>query len=551
LSHLTDSLIDEAVHELPKEMFEKEGENLMKLMRSRRDKFSSAIEEYYWNTSCYVDVWASDKPEFAEVTRLNDDSVNIALFKRDKETGGKKGEPFFERTFDKCYTKEIRVYLQGGDDYAKVSGNVNGSIQVRIIGGEGKDELVDSSNVRGFLWSILPFKTNKKRTLFYESGDKTEFVYGSSTEVDDTKFERPPEDSLPYEPLYRDWGHEWKGFPWLGYNTDDGLFLGAIAKLTSYSFRSIPYQNQMDFRFGYAIKAERFRGVYDALFPNVWHGTLGLFARASGLEVLNYFGLGNETTYDNEKVDAGYYKIRQQQYIFAPSYEYQLINHFSVKGFGSLRYFKTPLDELPDSSILKSTKPYGTDNALVTTWGASGTYDSRNNQNFPEKGIYATVSSAWTPEVMDNKYAYTRAVGDVRAYITAPVLAGITLAVRARAEKIWGEHPFYDAAFLGGPNDLRGFTRERFAGDASLLGGAELRVNLGKFFILVPGDYGFTVSAESGKVSVRKQPESDKWHASIDWGLWITPIDKDNVISVTVASSAERTSVILGGSFGF
>jgi hypothetical protein len=550
LSKLTDELIEGAVKQLPPEMFEKEGEKMIKMMRSRRDKFASAIDEYYTNMVRYVDVYGSEKNEFAEISRVNDDSVSIMLYKRDKDNGGKKGTPFFTRTFDRNDTREIRLYLEDGDDFAKVEGNVNGSILTRIIGGGGKDELVDSSNVRGYLWSILPFKTSKTRTVFYESGDKTEFVYGPSTCIADEKYVRPKEDSLLWEPLYRDWGHAWNAFPSLYYTTDEGVYAGATAQLTNYSFRSIPYQNQMDFSFGYAVGAKRYRGIYDARFADVWKGTLGLVASASSLDILNFYGYGNETQYLKPKADADYYKIDHQEYAFAPNYEYRFMEDVTIRGGAALRYNMTPFDGLADSSLIKEQTPRGTSNMLTTTLSASGTLDTRNSSIFPERGFYLNISSFWTPEILDNKYAYTKAIGDLRIYFTAPILSGLTLGLRARGERVWGEFPFYDAAFLGGADDLRGFARERFAGDGSVLGSAELRVNLGKFFIIVPGNYGFTVSAETGKV-LYKETVSDIMHTSINWGVWIAPISKDNIFSLTVASSEERTTIILKSGFVF
>lgn len=543
LSKLTDELIEESVKLLPPEMFEKEGQKMIKMMRSRRDKFASAVDEYYTNMSRYVDVYGSDENEFAEVSRLNDDSVSIMLYKRDKDNGGKKGAPIFARTFDRCETREIRLYLEDGDDFAKVDGNVNGSILTRIIGGGGKDELVDSSNVRGLFGS-------KTKTIFYESGDKTEFVYGASTCIADEKYVRPKEDSLLWEPLYRDWGHAWTAFPSLYYTTDEGVFASANAQLTNYSFRSIPYQNHMDFSFGYAVGAQRYRAVYDARFANIWNGTLGLVASASSLDVLNFYGYGNETEYLKPKADADYYKIEHQEFTFAPNYEYTFLEDVTIRGGASLRYNMTPFDGLADSSLIKEQTPRGTDDMLTTTLSASGTLDTRNSAMFPERGFYLNISSFWTPEIIDNKYAYTKAIGDLRLYFTAPILSGITLGLRARGERIWGEFPFYDAAFLGGADDLRGFARERFAGDGSVLGSAELRVNLGKFFIIVPGNYGFTVSGESGKV-LYKETISDAMHTSINWGVWIAPISKDNIFALTVASSEERTTIILKSGFVF
>ncbi len=550
LSVLTDSLIEYSVSELPKEMFEKEGANLIRTMRSRRDKFAKAIDEYYDLLAGYVDIWASNVAEFATVNRINDDSVVVELFKRDKETGGIKGEAFFHRTFDRHETKEIRLFLQDGDDFAKVEGNVSGSIPTRIIGGYGKDELVDSSNVKGYALGFLPFSITRKKTIFYDNGDQNEFVYGSSTKVDNSEFIRPLDDSSLYEPKYRDWGHEWGWGPWLNYGTDDGAFLGVIFDLYNYSFRSIPYQNKISLRGGYALKAERFIADFNAEFPNVWKGTFHIDAHASGLGALNYFGFGNETKYLPASYDKDFYKIKQRMFVLAPGYEYPLFKDVTLRATGALRYIQTPIEGLPDSAYLKLTKPFGIGDKLITTFTASGTYDTRNNTTFPETGLFVNAQSVWTPEIIDTKYSYTKAIGDARAYLTAHVLGGVTLALRVHGEKLWGKYPFFDASYLGGGDDLRGYYRERYAGDASMFGAAELRVNLGVFNILVPGNYGFKVGAETGKVFIEKE-ESKTFHTSIVWGFWIAPISKDNIVGFTVASSEERTAIYLNAGFGF
>jgi hypothetical protein len=50
------------------------------------------------------------------------------------------------------------------------------------------------------------------------------------------------------------------------------------------------------------------------------------------------------------------------------------------------------------------------------------------------------------------------------------------LALRAIGEKIWGDAPIHDAAFIGGRKLLRGYSFYRFVGDASVTGNAELRI---------------------------------------------------------------------------
>ena len=142
-SHLTDMVIEEAVERMPEEWFTKEGKQLIQTLKKRRDNLNEVSRDYYAMIFKYVSIYGSDKKEYAQVTRLNDDELQVSIYKKDKDTGEKKGIPFYDRIFHRDETKEIRIDLLGGDDTAVVTGIVNNSITVRIIGGEGKDTLTD------------------------------------------------------------------------------------------------------------------------------------------------------------------------------------------------------------------------------------------------------------------------------------------------------------------------------------------------------------------------------------------------------------------------
>src|SRR5207249_442603 len=112
----------------------------------------NASDFFYHNLSKYVDIHLSDKPEYVEVKRLDNRRLEVTAYRRDKKSDGPKGEPVYHRMFDTDETKEVRIYLHGGDDKAIVTGDVGASLTVRIDGGEGDDELIDESHVHGYLW---------------------------------------------------------------------------------------------------------------------------------------------------------------------------------------------------------------------------------------------------------------------------------------------------------------------------------------------------------------------------------------------------------------
>jgi hypothetical protein len=64
------------------------------------------------------------------------------------------------------------------------------------------------------------------------------------------------------------------------------------------------------------------------------------------------------------------------------------------------------------------------------------------------------------------------------------------LALRVGGKQVFGDYPYHEAAYIGGANTLRGFPKQRFAGDASAFGSAELRIPVTRVYILVPGQLG-------------------------------------------------------------
>lgn len=551
ISRITDSVIAIAVHKLPDKMYELEGEKLEHLIRSRRDKLEKAAKSYYRNLARYVDIRLSHKHESVEIARLNDEKVEVTVHKRDKETGEEKGEPIFHRTFNNDETEEMRFYLFDGDDRVVVRGDVNTSITVRVLAGEGKKELIDSSIVRGYFLHITPIHEAETETIFYPGSSKATIETGVSTRVDESEYAEPPTDSLRWEPTVRDWGHSWAGYPWLGYSSDAGIFLGASTMLFDYAFHADPYRSLMTFYAGYAINVNRYRAGFTGKFPNAFGGTVSLFSRVSSLEVLNYFGLGNETKFDNELYQKDFYQIQQLQFVATSKYERKfLFPELTIWGSAGLSYFRTdPIDAI-DSSFIKANQAQGLGNKLFPQFSYGLTYDTRDIAIAPLRGLYLNFESKWTPQILSNAYSYTRLILDTRSYFPVHIFHEGTFALRARGEKLFGKSPFFESAFLGGVNTLRGYARDRFAGDASLLASAEFRLGLGYYSFLVPGIYGISLFGESGRV-FNAHEISTVWHGAIGGGVWIAPLGRANTISFQAGHSKELTVIYFSMGFTF
>ena len=100
--------------------------------------------------------------------------------------------------------------------------------------------------------------------------------------------------------------------------------------------------------------------------------------------------------------------------------------------------------------------------------------------------------------------------------------------------------------------NLRGFRKNRFAGDTSLYGNSELRLVLTKIKLLVSGELGVFGAADAGRVIYDKDPDNaDKWHTGIGGGFWLSFLQRQQTLSVAVVKGDDLTGVYLRAGFMF
>ena len=549
VEHLTDSVIVDAVKHMPPEMFQKVGGNLITILKGRRNKLYEASETYYKNISKYVDIYGTDKDEFAEINRVDEHQVEVTISKRDKKTGMKKESVLFHRIFDDGYTKEIRIMLLDGDDYAIVKGEVNSSIPVIVAGDGDKDELIDSSEVKGYLFGFIPFISQaEKKTYFYDGGKKTWFVKGVSTVINKDDNPKPANDTMKYEPPIQDWGHDWRFIPWISSNPDEGIFVGGGPILYEFGFRTSPYVYRMEMKAGFATKPQKFKLNYLGEFYSLVNGSKIIFhAFGSGLEVLNFFGYGNETKRDKDLEKQHFYKVNQKEFLLDPQIKF-LINNFTNLSFGvSLKFTST---EKERNSLLIRNSPYGSKDFLLTGINAGIEVDRRDNPVIPGEGFYFDGEAVYYPSLRKGQSSFSKLTGDVRYYVSTSLLPLSTLALRIFGEKNFGSYPFFESAFLGGDGSLRGFAKNRFAGDGSLSGSVELRLFLFKFFFQVPMYLGVTALDDAGRVFISSS-ESKLWHNAYGGGIWLSIINPGFLFSFNYVKSVEDSGVYFTSGFSF
>lgn len=346
-----------------------------------------------------------------------------------------------------------------------------------------------------------------------------------------------------YQP-YRDYGTDWRLGSLFGITPEDGVLLGTGAIVYKFGFRTFPYVYRMSLVGGATLKTGRWKFVYTASFPALAKNlSLDLLAYASELEIRNFYGFGNATARDEELEEANFYRVASRQYFIHPTLRIKLAEHLSLGIGASFKHFDSrnpenrflatvPLDSLGDRRSILGT---GIDFALAFVDAAVA----------PRNGVSVNLSAWNYPDPFKNSHPYQRYAGDARGYASAGVA---TLALRVHGSKVSGYFPFYEASFLGGGNNLRGYNLNRFSGDAAIGGSAELRFELFRAKLLVPTTIGLFLFGDAGRVYV-DGASADGWHADAGAGISLAPLSRDLTLSLSVASSVE--GIFINGGFGY
>jgi hypothetical protein len=528
-ARLTDSVIAAAVDRLPDAFVAKAGLGLREILRRRRDAIPATAAAWYAELARVVDVHGTDVPETAVVEAHEDGAVTVSLHETD-ERGEADDDAYFTRRFVPAETREVRIHLHGGADAARSLGRGPTRIRVRVIGGGGAERFSDSARVG---------------LAFYDAEDGPAPNYGPDTLVEAALDRRPwrvaGDTILPPHP---DRGGAMAPGLRVAYLEDLGLVASAGVARTSYGFRRGPYASRVSLDVGFASAPEDFDAVLRAEVrqgggPLRWE----LLAESRGFERTRFHGLGNGTS--RSDVDA-FHEVDHSVLRARLGVGLDLGRHGSLSIGPQLELHRSDTA----AAILRLARPYGAGDFGQLGAGAELALDTRDVAAAPRRGVLLHAGASVFPSAWDVEESFARVEGSAATYLALPAPLEPVVALRAGGAKLFGEFPWHSAAFLGGHETLRGWTRDRFAGEASAWGNAELRLRLFRANLLLPVGVGVFGLADAGRVWV-DGGGSDEWHAALGGGLSLDLIDRASTFTVTIADSKERTMVYVRGGYAF
>ncbi len=495
-SKLTDEVIEEAVRRLPDEMYEADGQWLENALKRRRTDLPKVASSFYRLVAAQVDVHATDVDEEVNVRQLPGGLLEVTVAEQSANAA-----PYYRRRFDPSETEDIRILLYDGHDRVTFSGGDRLRPTVRVVGGEGNDTFV--------------FETPSSGVKLYDTRG-TNRVVASRMRIN----EKPHEPGESAAPQY--WGSQALPRAKLWFSSDYGLLIGGGFSRHAYAFRKDPYATEWKLNAALSTDGRYDLSIeYDTRAENSpLHA--GFRAYATSLDIVHYYGIGNDIP---ELGNREYHKVWRGLFVIEPVVASSPGRVWDLALGPTLRYSRT----WENTGRFISTLPdlYGAGGFGQVGLVFNLKLDTRQGMTFDEieeleglVGLSFDVAGSVYPEFwdLDGSYGAVRAHG--KTYLPAKLLPHTVLALRVGAEKIWGSYPWFDAAFIGGLQSLRGWRSQRFAGDASLFGSAELRTHITQFRTVIPHLFGVSGSADAGRVWVDGQSPGG-WHVGLGGGIWL------------------------------
>ncbi len=499
--NLSDEAIEKAFEAFPPEIRGEVISDIKEKLKRRRANLMSIAKNYYEYLNKFEVIVGTQKSDKFTITRLPNGETSIKV---DRKKLG-----LLNRTFTQDITKEIWIYGLDGKDTFVVDGEGDNLIKIRIVGGKKND--------------IYDFKNTKKVKLYdYKSKENT-IVNKKSKKwlVDDYNINNYDHKKVRHNSN--------QILPLLGLNPDDGVKIGIQNNFSFFGLQRNP------FTYRHSISAAFYTGnsgydlSYIGEFSNIFHkwnfGVEGKFTSPNFAQ--NFFGFGNDTTYDKDDVALDFNRISIREWSASISLIWRGRN-------GGSFYFKPLIESFEVKNVpnrfINSSPPNATvfEKQVYAGSEINYTFKNKNNIAYPTMGLDVGITAGYKAAIYGasekNTFSYVKPHIAINHKLNNS--ACIVFATKLGGEAILGDDfELYHAAQLGGAKNLRGYRKERFIGKYSAFHSTDLRFKIGDINNgIIPMKYGVTGGFDYGRVWIENDT-SNKWHNSIGGSFWISGLE--------------------------
>jgi hypothetical protein len=531
-NNLKDTVIKDAVAELPAPIRALDAGKIENSLIVRRDKLMPAAMKYYRFLSKTVSVAGSNKAEYFHITP-SDKGFELTVYKKNEETDS--ATVMYHRIFLDKETKEVRLFGLNDADKFDVDEAVHSKIKLRIIGGKGNDTFNIRGNVRNFVYDL---STEKNVSLALRRTNKE---FSSDPLIND----------------YRNNGFEYNRFMFpvinLGFNPEDKLLLGVGFLKRTYGFRNEPYATLQKLNTLYAPGYGAYQIKYQGVFNKVISKN-DLLANVEWINptLNNFFGYGNESIYDKSK-PLSYYRVRTNSFTTELLVRKRLKEFLSVSLGPVYQHYKADFEKNKDR-ILSNPAIIGKDSFTVYSPKDYAGGKLRLDINYVNSEIYPTRGITWFSDLTmlkglnENSRSLTKVNTDMTIYAQISDKSRLAGIFRLGYGHIFSkDFEFFQAMNIGANNYIRGYRKNRFSGRTMAYGSSELRFRIARVkSYLVPGDFGVLAYYDIGRVWMNNE-RSRQFHDAFGAGFYYVPY---SLISFTASIGISNESSLVNISLG-
>ena len=517
-SMLTDEEMKTALQQLPVESYAISGEEIFEKLQQRRLDLNSYADRFYQLLARQVDVLGTNKKDQFLITRNQDGTTLVQVYGKDDS------QPFYQRRFLPDETQEIRLYGLRKNDKFVVKGEAKDAIRLRLIGGIGDDEYEDTS--------VL--KKRGKHTYVYERDQGAEINLGANG-----KQVNSWNDDLYYYDRRAFQYNTYTPLAYIAYNSFNGLRLNGGLSFTRHNFEKRAYSAKHSLNFEVGTLGN-FALSYKGDFHHVlrkWDMLIGA-DWAQPDDYYYFFGIGNGTVLDENLFDEDYYLVQLDRLGVQAGFRRNFWKNSSAKLMMGISQNEVPVKS--GRILMDVTDVYGAGELTIANATATVELDLRDHKVFPSRGYRFFVEQEMG---MGNGKSYGT-FDTYLEYYLSPRLIPVVLGVRSGYSSSFGETPFYKLPQLGQQQNLRGFRRNRFAGDRRVYLNSELRFPIGEiknaFWPIRVGLRGFY---DMGKIFEEGFTE-ESWQLSYGGGIYILPLVRSYTLSLLIGASEEENAII-------
>ncbi|MBD1385928.1 BamA/TamA family outer membrane protein [Mucilaginibacter rigui] len=520
----TDKVLEAGLKRLPRESYVLRHQEFLRILKERRDALPGAMSDYYNFIHRIVDIRTTDKQEQIVITDAPGNAMHISISPADDKQYA--GKPTWDLTYNPETTKEIRLYLQGGNDRLQM--DCHSPILLRIIDSAGNK----SFNIKN-AGRKLQFYTHRDSDFF--SGDrkiiKTHFLKDTA--------------SIRFFPvnLY----NVWTPLATAAANADDGFLIGLGFRYTGHDgFQKGAYSSLHELLITHAFATQAFRLNYHG----EWIKALGKADLVTDVKIqapdntMNFFGTGNETALNKIGDYHKFYRARFDIYRIDPSLRWKTGNNASIS-IGTFFEFYHLNGEANDGRFISTAGAMNVYDAatLQRDKAHAGlkvdfTTNQRDNNMLPTNGYFLDVTASGYQGLNNYSRSFARITAEFTFYQKADPAGRVIFSDRIGGGLTAGKPAFYQSMYLGGQGNLLGFLQNRFAGKHMAYNNLQGRIRLANIAgYILPGQLGVTGFYDTGRVWAEGD-HSDKWHQGTGGGLYFSPANL-TIIQVLAGHSEE------------